>query len=61
MVNWLQGRGKKSRKRAPPEFKDKVMAVLENAGYSDSRSAKLTQEDFMTLLAAFNNAGIHFA
>lgn len=37
------------------------MAVLEGAGHLESRSAKLAQEDFMILLAAFNAAGIHFA
>jgi 18S rRNA (adenine1779-N6/adenine1780-N6)-dimethyltransferase len=56
----LQGGARKDRKRAPPEFKDKVMAVLEAVGHSESRSAKLTQEDFLAILAAFNAAGIHF-
>lgn len=58
----LQAPGKKGgRKRAPPEFKDKILAVLEGAGHVESRSAKLCQEDFLALLAAFNAAGIHFA
>ena len=51
---------KGKRRRAPPECKDKVLAVLRNAGYDEARSAKLTQEDFLALLAAFNAAGIHF-
>lgn len=37
------------------------MGVLESLGHSESRSAKLAQEDFLTLLAAFNSCGIHFA
>lgn len=57
----MQAQGKKNRKRAPQEFKDKVVAVLEGVGHSESRSAKLAQEDFLSLLAAFNAAGIHFA
>lgn len=57
----MQATGRRMRKKAPPEFKEKVMAVLESTGYSENRSAKLAQEDFMSLLAAFNAAGIHFA
>lgn len=57
----MQAPGKRNRKRAPQEFKNKVMSVLEGLGHSESRSAKLAQEDFMSLLAAFNAAGIHFA
>lgn len=60
-VNAVQGKHKKSRQRAPPEFKDKVMAVLESLGHAESRSAKLAQPDFLSLLAAFNSCGIHFA
>lgn len=55
------GGGRGNRHRAPPEFKDKVLGVLQGAGYAEARSAKLTQEDFFALLAAFNVAGIHFA
>jgi 18S rRNA (adenine1779-N6/adenine1780-N6)-dimethyltransferase len=43
-----------------PEFKELVVGVLERAGYEGQRSAKLAQEDFLALLAAFNEAGIHF-
>jgi 18S rRNA (adenine1779-N6/adenine1780-N6)-dimethyltransferase len=48
------------RHRAPAEFKDKIMSILRDSGFEEARSAKLTQEDFMLLLAAFNTAGIHF-
>eukprot|EP00892_Ulva_mutabilis_P004880 jgi/Ulvmu1/2764/UM014_0222.1 len=56
-----KGTHKKGRTRAPPEFKEKVVAVLDSQGHAESRSAKLAQEDFLSLLAAFNSSGIHFA
>ena len=43
------------------EFKAKVLAVLQQSEYSDKRSAKLSQDNFLQLLSAFNAAGIHFA
>ena len=42
------------------ELKQHVISVLEKAEFDTSRSAKLAQEDFLRLLAAFNKAGIHF-
>lgn len=41
-------------------FKEKCMAVLGEGDYEDKRSSKLTQDDFLRLLALFNKAGIHF-
>lgn len=41
-------------------FKEKCIAVLGEGGYEDKRSSKLTQDDFLRLLALFNKAGIHF-
>ena len=41
-------------------FKEKCMAVLAEGSYEDKRSSKLTQDDFLRLLALFNKAGIHF-
>ena len=35
--------------------------MLRGGGFEEARSAKLAQDDFMRLLAAFNRAGIHFA
>ena len=35
--------------------------VLERTGGKDRRAAKLEQDDYMALLAAFNEAGIHFS
>lgn len=31
------------------------------SGYADRRAAKMDQDDFLRLLAAFNVAGIHFS
>lgn len=60
-VTSVQGPRKRgSRHRTPPEFKDKVLGVLQQCGLEEARSAKLAQEDFLALLAAFNAAGIHF-
>jgi 18S rRNA (adenine1779-N6/adenine1780-N6)-dimethyltransferase len=48
--------------RVPPaEFKEFVMTTLEEAGVSDLRSAKLTQDHFLSLLAAFNLKNLHFS
>lgn len=42
------------------EMRARVQRVLEASGYGDKRAAKMTQDDVLTLLAAFNNSGIHF-
>jgi 18S rRNA (adenine1779-N6/adenine1780-N6)-dimethyltransferase len=52
-------RGKRG--RASEGFKARVLGVLAGGGFEDARSAKLAQDDFLRLLAAFNRAGIHFA
>lgn len=41
-------------------FKEKCLGVLAEGGYEDKRSSKLTQDDFLRLLALFNKAGVHF-
>ncbi|GMM30978.1 putative dimethyladenosine transferase [Martiniozyma asiatica (nom. inval.)] len=41
--------------------KEKVIKVLEETGLSDQRAAKLDQTDFLKLLYAFHQVGIHFA
>jgi 18S rRNA (adenine1779-N6/adenine1780-N6)-dimethyltransferase len=51
-----RGKGKVS-----PEFKELVMSVLIDNGFEQMRPAKMTQEDFLKLLADFNAAGIHFS
>ncbi|CAI7852662.1 unnamed protein product [Closterium sp. NIES-53] len=43
-----------------PEFKEKVLYVLKAEGYEDKQSSKLSEDDFVHLLAIFNRAGIHF-
>jgi 18S rRNA (adenine1779-N6/adenine1780-N6)-dimethyltransferase len=42
-------------------FKERVISVLESNSLDGARSSKLTQDDFLRLLALFNAAGIHFA
>lgn len=54
------GSGRIGRNRASPEFKELLMKVLEENGFDQMRSAKMGQEEFLRLLAAFNRAGIHF-
>lgn len=40
--------------------KDIVLKLLADNEFSDKRSSKLTQDDFLRLLAHFNKAGFHF-
>ena len=42
-------------------FKARVIGVLEGNALDGARSSKLTQDDFLRLLALFNAQGIHFA
>ncbi|KAJ2547520.1 Dimethyladenosine transferase [Coemansia sp. RSA 1933] len=41
-------------------MKKKVLDVLEQTGYSESRSAKMDIDDLLKLLSAFHDVGIHF-
>lgn len=41
--------------------KSKIETVLTQTGYSSQRAAKLDQTDFLKLLYAFHQVGIHFA
>ena len=43
------------------EFKQLVESILQEHGFASLRSAKLSLDDFLRLLAAFNEKGIHFA
>ena len=43
------------------EFKQRVLRVLEQNGLDGQRSSKLSQDDFLRLLALFNAEGVHFA
>lgn len=49
------------RAQVSPEFKERVLHVLSSRGYELSRGAKMSQEEILNLLAAFNAEGIHFA
>lgn len=46
---------------ASEAFKQRVVGVLESNQLDGARSSKLAQDDFLRLLALFNEAGIHFA
>ena len=41
-------------------FKEKLMTILQKAGYHEKRSSKLSLDDYLKLLYAFNEAGVHF-
>jgi 18S rRNA (adenine1779-N6/adenine1780-N6)-dimethyltransferase len=43
------------------EVSQMVEGVLDETGFSEERTAKMDQDDFLKLLAAFNQKGIHFA
>lgn len=38
-----------------------TISISQDIKFDDKRSAKLSQDEFLQLLAAFNRAGIHFA
>lgn len=52
---------KKKRGKASDEFKAKVMRILEKNDFAEKRASKMSQDDFMQLLADFNEQGVHFA
>ena len=54
----LQGRRKG---KHTEEFKQLVEGILQQHKFSLLRSAKLSLDDFLRLLACFNEKGIHFA
>ena len=54
----VQGRRKGAHSE---EFKSLVEGVLQEHGFALQRSAKLSLDDFLRLLARFNEKGIHFA
>ncbi|GBG74565.1 hypothetical protein CBR_g18976 [Chara braunii] len=43
------------------KYKEMGLAVLREGSFEDKRSSKLSQDDFLRLLASFNARGIHFA
>ncbi|KAI1825249.1 rRNA adenine dimethylase [Xylaria intraflava] len=54
-------RGASKKTRVALLVKEKVRKVLEETELAESRSAKLHENDFLKLLAAFNGEGIHFS
>jgi len=42
------------------QFKQKLMSILEKIGYAEKRSSKLGLDDYLKMLYAFNQEGIHF-
>ncbi|KAF5827264.1 S-adenosyl-L-methionine-dependent methyltransferase [Dunaliella salina] len=52
--------GRPMKGKVSPEFKAKVMHVLTTGGFENMRSSKMSQDELLALLAAFNSAGIHF-
>lgn len=54
------GKSRKRRGKASEEFKSLVVRVLEDGGFQDRRASKMSQDEFLQLLAAFNSADIHF-
>ena len=47
--------------RDTADMKERVLGVLKEGGYEEKRSSKLSQDDFLHLLALLNKHGIHFA
>ncbi|KAJ8114930.1 hypothetical protein ONZ43_g4785 [Nemania bipapillata] len=54
-------RGSLRKTRIAVLVKEKVRKVLEETQLAESRSAKMHENDFLSLLAAFNAEGIHFS
>ncbi|PRW44303.1 dimethyladenosine transferase [Chlorella sorokiniana] len=54
------GSARRRRGKASEGFKEQVLEVLQRHGFLERRAAKMSQDDFLGLLAAFNQAGIHF-
>ena len=42
------------------QVKEVILKIIEQSELSDKRSSKLVQDDFLKLLAMFNQAGFHF-
>ena len=38
-----------------------MATVVESSGFDQRRASKMSQDEFLALLAHFNAAGIHFA
>lgn len=49
------------RGKVSEEFRARVARVVESSGFEQARASKMSQDEFLALLAHFNAAGIHFA
>ena len=49
------------RGKVSEEFRARVASVVESSGFDQRRASKMSQDEFLGLLAHFNAAGIHFA
>ena len=49
------------RGRVSEEFRARVARVVESSGFEQARASKMSQDEFLALLAHINAAGIHFA
>ena len=43
------------------EVKATVEGVLQATGFAEQRASKMDHDDFLLLLARFNQAGVHFS
>ena len=43
-----------------PDVKAMIVKVLTETGFAQKRPAKMANDDFLSLLDAFNAVGIHF-
>ena len=44
-----------------PDVKALVEAIMEDPRFKDKRAAKMDLDDFLALLVAFNEKGLHFS
>lgn len=49
------------RGKVSEEFRTRVARLVESSGFDQRRASKMSQDEFLALLAHFNAAGIHFA
>ena len=55
-----EANSKERREKVKEHVKELIEKVLNTNGYVEMRSIKMTQDDFLQLLAVFNEHGIHF-
>ena len=47
--------------RAGVQHRADVLGVLQATGFAEQRASKMDHDDFLLLLARFNQAGVHFS